>query len=101
MTGTAYYQPNIIVDSGTSFVLMGEQDRAIFLEHLYQDRAIYCHNDFIADCYCDETTEFPDIKFTIDGQDYFLPNTSYVDQEPDDDRENRCYLLIMESGSSD
>jgi len=45
----------IIVDSGTTYVLMNSDDRKKLLDHLYYDREIFCHNEFIPKCYCDGT----------------------------------------------
>lgn len=87
----------IIVDSGTSYVLMNSDDREYFIEHLRYDRGIYCHNDFLPICYCNEKHEFPSFKFRIANQTVFLPNTSYVYKDEDS---NACHLKLMVSGST-
>lgn len=85
----------IIVDSGTSYVLMNKEDRLLFLEILHRDRGIYCHNDFIPICYCHGNEIFPSFRFMIQGQAVFLPNTSYVYR---DEESNACHLKLMVSG---
>lgn len=81
----------IIVDSGTSFLLMPYQDRAEFLEHLKED--FFCMDySTIPFCYCtDEQYElFPDMRLTIDGKNYYIPKENYVMKDS-----SMCALGIM------
>lgn len=52
----------IIVDSGTSYLLIGEEERNKYIELLHQDRGIFCHDDFLPVCLCEGEEKFPDIK---------------------------------------
>ena len=62
-----------------------------------KSRHIKCSNDYdLPICIRNSSTEWPDLKFDIDGKNYFIPKDSYV--ECDD---SYCYLYIMEDSSTD
>jgi hypothetical protein len=75
---------DIIVDSGTSFLLMPKAARKDFINFLYYELDIFCYDSSIPVCFCDDKqykSSFPDFTFRIDGIDYFMPKESYVYQE--------------------
>jgi hypothetical protein len=64
---------------------------------LEQSRNIECSNSYdLPLCIRNSSTEWPDLKFDIDGKNYFIPKDSYV--ECDD---SYCYLYIMEDSSTE
>lgn len=83
---TAAYLPSfgegqdVIVDSGTSFLLMPLAERNAFVDFLYAEQEIFCLNSNIPVCFCSESQyeSFPDLAFNIDGENYFIPKESYV-----------------------
>ena len=83
---------HIIVDSGTSFFLMPKEDREVLLAHLKEERGIVCIDKSIPICYCTDYhyNKFPDLQFTIEGQDYYLPKESYILRE-----NNLCLMEVM------
>lgn len=61
---------SIIVDSGTSFLLMPKKDRQQFLNFIQMDKNFLCFEGGIAVCYClgeNYLDYFPDLVFHIDG----------------------------------
>ena len=72
----------IIIDSGTSFIMMPVQDRDTMLLQFWEKIDIYCDvSSAYPSCVLKQEqtfSDFPDMKFTIDGQSYFLPRESYV-----------------------
>lgn len=73
----------IIVDSGTSFLLMPEDDRAKFMHQLEKNSGLYCEDGPLPVCFCSESeyqTSFPDLNFTISGVNYYVPKEQYVFQ---------------------
>lgn len=71
----------VIVDSGTSFLLMPTKVRAQFLAHLSQNYGIRCtvvHPVNIPVCIVWPSTKFPDLQVTLDGTTYYMPAVSYV-----------------------
>ena len=80
----------IIVDSGTSFLLMPERDRKAFIQYLSQH--LFCMEATLPFCYCDEHQyqSFKDIRLTIDSKNYFLPKENYVMKDS-----NICAIGVM------
>jgi len=81
----------IIVDSGTSFLLIPSEDRAEFLSYLSKD--LFCMDySNLPFCYCneDQYEKFPDLRLTIDGNHYYIPKENYVMRDS-----SVCALGIM------
>ena len=60
----------IIIDSGTSFILMPKSDIEVFMLNLEQQLDLECLSTAaVPICYCsdDQYLNFPDLKFVIDG----------------------------------
>jgi len=74
---------NILVDSGTSFVLMPKDDLYKLMDFLSRKYDITCQLTILAHCALasgEATTVdmFPDLRFVLDGFDYYMPRESYV-----------------------
>lgn len=67
----------IIVDSGTSYNLMPTDDIKKLIEAYQDNLGIECKLDIIPICTCGNY-EWPDLRYTIDGKDYFLTRDNYV-----------------------
>ena len=81
----------IIVDSGTSYILMPQKERKKFVQYLYDDKGIKCEEEDLPICECDiNKNQFPDLKFTIDGVSYVIPSENYIIKGPD-----HCAIAIM------
>jgi len=82
--GNLKYEPSddapesIIVDSGTSFILMPQALLAEFLLDL-QKMGLSC-NEYSMICQCNEKTKdlFPDLEIYIEEHKYIIPKSSYV-----------------------
>ena len=61
---------SIIVDSGTSYLLMPKKERAGLMDYLQNKQNFLCFEGGIAVCYCfsdNYLDYFPDLAFHIDG----------------------------------
>jgi hypothetical protein len=93
------HNKQIIIDSGTSFNLMPSDDLKPMLEQIEENMDIQCELDVIPICGCpgdpdDEATigvdDFPDLKYVMEGETYFIPRRSYVVKQ-----QGTCYLKLM------
>ena len=94
-SGSQFFGRNqkIIVDSGTSYILMPARERDRFVKSLKDDKGILCEDEKLPICECNqypEKNDFPDLKFTIDGQTYSMPADNYIIRGPD-----HCAIAIM------
>lgn len=80
----------IIVDSGTSFNLMPRKDLETMIKQFEYKLDITCQLKIVPICTCPTYHEFPDLKYRIQGKDYFMPRGSYL--LPYD---GKCYLKFM------
>ena len=88
---------SIIVDSGTSFILMPQKVRESFVNYLKNDLNIACDNSgTFASCICLDTTVFPSLNFTFDNKSYFVTADEYILQDG-----LVCYIEIMEGADDD
>ena len=85
---------DLIVDSGTSFLLLPLHDLKALLDVFEEDSKMQFQIDVIPYAWCteDQWATFPDMQFTIDGNIYFLPKESYVVREL-----GICSVMIMNS----
>ena len=85
---------DLIVDSGTSFLLLPLHDLKALLDVFEEDSKMQFQIDVIPYAWCTEEqwATFPDMQFTIDGNIYFLPKESYVVKEL-----GICSVMIMNS----
>jgi saccharopepsin len=85
---------SIIIDSGTSFLLMPLYERNKLMEYLENTTGIECNNDELLTCQCSNQSYrlLPDLAFNFNGSQYFIPRESYVERSSEDDQ---CVLLIM------
>lgn len=65
----------VIVDSGTSFLLLPRDDLDNLLAEITAKTQMNFLMDIIPYAWCSEEqyNKFPDMQFTIDGNVYFLP----------------------------
>ena len=86
------YRRDVIVDSGTSFVLLPTNDLYDLLDGIEQESGMLFIIDIIPYTWCseDQYNMFPDMRFTIDNSVYFLPKESYVIREY-----GMCTVMIM------
>ena len=75
-------QQNMIVDSGTAFIMMPNPDIELLLNYLNYEQGIGCYNgrDFIT-CECANQNYidwFPDFTLHIKDKPYFIPKEQYV-----------------------
>ena len=72
----------MIVDSGTSFLLMPSPDISLLIDYLNYEQGIGCFNgnDGIkCDCLSDNYIDwFPDFTVHIDNKPLFIPKEQYV-----------------------
>ena len=85
---------SLIVDSGTSFNLMPENDLFKLLSYFESSIGLQFELDVVpyAVCTRDQADQFPDLHFKIDQTYYTLPRESYVLYE-----EGACALKLMSS----
>lgn len=84
---------SVIVDSGTSFLLMPKKERDGLMNYLKLKKDFLCIEGGIGICYCYSSNYldyFPDLTFHIDGHQYFIPKESYVLRTG-----NICQIAIM------
>lgn len=91
-----YKDRKILVDSGTSFILMPKADLMKFLDFLKRKHNLSCYITILAHCSLtsgEPTTvdKFPDLKYTLDGFDYYIPRESYVSCSGS----GKCMVKIM------
>jgi len=73
----------IIVDSGTSYLLMPHKEREKFYKYITQEKGYICRNSDTIACWAkhyNDVNSFPDLVFTINGKSYFIPKEDYVFQ---------------------
>lgn len=71
----------IIVDSGTSFLLMPYREREKLFDYVTRTLGFSCRSNVIIACYSfnsDDIDYFPDLVFTINQKSYFIPKEDYV-----------------------
>ena len=71
----------IIVDSGTSFILMPKDERKKLFKYLTELKKFTCNDGLIISCYAFDPgylKYFPDLMFTINNKTYFIPKEDYV-----------------------
>ena len=84
---------NVLIDSGTSFVLLPNETRGPFIEFLNeQNPGLNCNHNQVAYCTCKGIDVFPDVYFLIGGLPYFIPKENYVAY---DNRKDICYMLLI------
>ena len=93
-----FHSRSIIVDSGTSFNLIPQQDLDILLKEFEKQLGFNFLYDIIPYTLCTvaESKKFPDLHFNIDGTIYTLPRESYILME-----DGICALKIMTSSAID
>jgi len=82
----------IIIDSGTSFILMPTKDITGMVNQMAKSLNIQCVLKIVPICQCPDAGKdaFPDLHYNMDGESYFIPKGSYMLQSG-----NKCYLKIM------
>jgi len=85
---------DLIIDSGTSFLLLPLQYLKILLDSIAEESGMEFMIDVIPYAWCsdEQWSKFPDMQFEIDGSTYFLPKESYVMKQY-----GVCSLMIMNS----
>jgi hypothetical protein len=73
----------MMIDSGTSYILMPESDRLGFVNAISTELGITCWlQTLIYVCMCTEKEstydKFPDLEFVVDNKSYKLPRNSYM-----------------------
>uniref|UniRef100_A0A7S3CSQ4 Peptidase A1 domain-containing protein n=1 Tax=Strombidium rassoulzadegani TaxID=1082188 RepID=A0A7S3CSQ4_9SPIT len=83
----------VIVDSGTSFLLMPKGELLAFLKFIQRKVGIDFKLDVIpmGECTVEQYEQFPDLVMVIDGVQYTVPRESYLGIEMG----FQCYMKIM------
>lgn len=68
----------LIVDSGTSFLLMPSSDRKTFVKMIEEKTGSYCMENSLPICSCKNIQNFPDLIFNVDGTEYLVPKEGYI-----------------------
>ena len=70
----------LIVDSGTSYLLMPQYDLRNFVSYLSQETGLKCIFKVvpICDCSYEQFKQLPDLRFVIGGVSYHVPKESYL-----------------------
>ena len=68
----------LIVDSGTSFLLMPRSDRQAFVKMIEDTTGSYCIDNSLPICSCKNLSNFPDLIFNVDGTEYLVPKEGYI-----------------------
>lgn len=72
----------VILDTGTSYIVMPDVERYTFLRDLQSMFNVYCYSgqSNIFMCYCpnQDYLHFPDLQFVIGAEVYTIPASSYV-----------------------
>ena len=85
----------VILDSGTSFMMMPNSILTWFQEVLFS-RGTHCTYDYhVSSLLCSCITsnyidQFPDLKFTMSGHNYFIPREEYLGPR----QFTQCQILI-------
>lgn len=86
----------ILIDSGTSFVLLPYDERNSIVDSINQiNPSFKCTYGQVSICNCesfDDTKLFPDIQFMIGGRNYFIPVENYILY---DSFNSRCYNTLL------
>jgi hypothetical protein len=85
----------VMIDSGTSYLLMPESDRRAFITSVERALGLNCFlYSSLYVCPCDDKTNtydrFPDLDFVINGSSYTLPRDNYMLYE-----QGYCGIEIM------
>ena len=84
----------VIIDSGSSYIVMPTRDFNTFTKYLTEDFGIELYPQATLkgfDCTLEQFERMPDLVFGIHGQDVTIPRDSYVYRE----KGNKCVLLIQ------
>jgi hypothetical protein len=88
----------MIVDSGTSFLMLPSPEVDLLIDYLNYEQGIGCYNGndaITCDCLEDNYIDwFPDFTLRIDDKPYFVPKEQYVYH-----KDGVCYLMLMRGGS--
>lgn len=99
LNGSKNGNQTMIVDSGTSFLMIPGADVDLLLDYLNYEQGLGCFDltDAIT-CVCTEDNYidwFPDFTLNIGNKPYFIPKETYVYQQ-----DGLCYLLLMRGDKS-
>jgi hypothetical protein len=84
----------VIVDSGSSYIVMPTRDFDTFTKYLAEDFGIELYKEATLKgftCTMEQFERMPDLVFGLHGQDVTIPRDSYVYRE----KGNKCVLLIQ------
>lgn len=90
---------SMIVDSGTSFLVMPHPDLVLLKDYLMYEQEMVCWFDkygyITCECLFDNARDyFPDLTLDIDGKRYFIPKEEYLYQS----KHGKCLVIIMDGG---
>ena len=97
-------QNKIIVDSGTSFVLMPPSDYKMTIDYINSRLGTsFRSNDMFGQissypsstCTKAQIDQMPDMIFVLEGQVYTVPKESYLDVDHSYWGQSECYLKFM------
>ncbi|CDW83892.1 eukaryotic aspartyl protease family protein [Stylonychia lemnae] len=86
----------VIIDSGTSYILMPTDDFSEFKQYL-AGKGLDCSTDtgktdlYYCSCYTTSHSDFDDLQVTIGANTYHIPSTSYLDKQ-----NLKCYFRIQQ-----
>lgn len=83
LTNGIFKNRSLIIDSGTSFIMIPRNDLVEFLEIFKGYTNMTCIlGRIIPNCFCtdDQYSLIPDLQYTLDSKDYIVPKQSYINK---------------------